>query len=81
MFKIIGGVIFLWGLLDTGLSYTDGGDLWYQLFGIILTGPFYQYSGIAAMVLGGIIYTIGNKRWYKLNYNLVILIALSFFCF
>lgn len=61
MFKIIGGVIFLWGLLDTGLSYTDGGDLWYQLFGIILPEPFYQFAGMAAMVLGGIIFTIGNR--------------------
>lgn len=61
MFKIIGGAIFLWGLLDTGLSYSDGGDLWYQLFGIILPEPFYQFAGIGAMALGGIIFSIGNR--------------------
>ena len=61
MFKILGGLIFLWGLLDTILSYTGDGDLWYQLLGIILPDPFYQYSGIAAMVLGGVIFSIGNR--------------------
>ena len=61
MFKILGGLIFLWGLLDTILSYTGDGDLWYQLFGIILPDPLYQYSGIAAMVLGGVIFSIGNR--------------------
>ena len=62
MFKILGGLIFLWGLLDTILSYTGDGDLWYQLFGIILPDPFYQYAGIGAMVLGGIIFSIGNRE-------------------
>lgn len=62
MFKIIGGLIFLWGLLDTILSYTGDGDLWYQLFGIILPDPFYQFAGIAAMVIGGIIFGLGDKK-------------------
>tara|TARA_Y100001970_G_C13663778_1_gene569619 strand:- start:223 stop:408 length:186 start_codon:yes stop_codon:yes gene_type:complete len=61
MFKILGGLIFLWGLLDTILSYTGDGDLWYQLFGIILPDPFYTYSGIAAMVLGGVIFGLSKK--------------------
>ena len=65
MFKILGGLIFLWGLIDTILSYTDGGDLWYQLLGIYLPlyvpDLVYQYSGVAAMVLGGIIFGIGNR--------------------
>ena len=62
MFKILGGLIFLWGLLDTILSYTGDGDLWYQLFGIILPDPFYQFAGIAAMVIGGIIFSLGNRE-------------------
>ena len=66
MFKILGGLIFLWGLLDTILSYTDGGDLWYQLLGIYLPiyvpDLVYQFSGIAAMVLGGVIFSIGNRE-------------------
>ena len=62
MFKILGGLIFLWGLLDTILSYTGDGDLWYQLFGIILPDPIYQFAGIAAMVLGGVIFSIGNRE-------------------
>ena len=62
MFKILGGFIFLWGLVDTILSYTDGGDLWYQLLGIILPEPFYQFSGIAAMVIGGILFGLGRKN-------------------
>ena len=65
MFKILGGLIFLWGLIDTILSYTDGGDLWYQLLGIYLPlyvpDLVYQFSGIAAMVLGGAIFSIGNR--------------------
>ena len=61
MFKILGAFIFLWGLVDTIMSYTDGGDLWYQLLGIILPDPIYQFSGIAAMVIGGVIFSIGNK--------------------
>ena len=61
MLKILGAIVFLWGLIDTILSYSDGGDLWYQLFGIILPDPFYSISGIAAMVIGGIIFGIGNK--------------------
>jgi len=65
MFKILGGFIFLWGLVDTILSYTDGGDLWYQLLGIYLPNYVpdlvYQFSGIGAMVIGGIIFSIGNK--------------------
>ena len=66
MFKILGGLIFLWGLIDTILSYTDGGDLWYQLLGIYLPlyvpDLVYQYSGIAAMILGGVIFSIGNRE-------------------
>ena len=66
MFKILGGLIFLWGLIDTILSYTDGGDLWYQLLGIYLPlyvpDVVYQYSGIAAMILGGVIFRIGNRE-------------------
>jgi len=66
MFKILGGLIFLWGLIDTILSYTDGGDLWYQLLGIYLPlyvpEIVYQFSGIAAMVLGGVIFSIGNRN-------------------
>ena len=65
MFKILGGLIFLWGLVDTILSYTGDGDLWYQLLGIYLPlyvpEIVYQFSGIAAMVLGGAIFSIGNK--------------------
>ena len=61
MFKVIGGLIFLWGLIDTILSYTGDGDLWYQLFGIILPDPIYQFAGIAAMIIGGIIFRIGSK--------------------
>ena len=62
MFKILGVIVFLWGLFDTILSYSGNGDLWYQLFGIILPDPFYQFAGIAAMVLGGIIFSIGNRN-------------------
>ena len=65
MFKILGGLIFLWGLLDTILSYTGDGDLWYQLLGIYLPlyvpEIVYQFSGIGAMVLGGAIFSIGNR--------------------
>ena len=62
MFKILGGFIFLWGVVDTILSYTDGGDLWYQLLGIILPEPIYQFSGIAAMIIGGILFGLGRKN-------------------
>ena len=66
MFKILGGLVFLWGLIDTILSYTAGGDLWYQLLGIYLPlyvpDLVYQYSGIGAMVLGGVIFSLGNKK-------------------
>ena len=61
MLKIIGGLIFLWGLLDTIISYSGDGDLWYQLFGIILPDPIYQFAGIAAMIVGGIIFRIGGR--------------------
>ena len=65
-FYLIAQLIFLWGLIDTILSYTDGGDLWYQLLGIYLPlyvpEVVYQYSGIGAMVLGGVIFSLGNKK-------------------
>ena len=61
MFKIIGAFIFLWGLIDTIMSYSGDGDLWYQLLGIILPDPIYQFSGIAAMVIGGAIFSIGTR--------------------
>ncbi len=62
MAKILGALIFLWGLVDTILSYTDDGDLWYQLFGIILPDPLYQFAGMAAMIIGAVIFSIGNEK-------------------
>ena len=61
MFKIIGGLLILWGIIDTIMSYTGEGDLWYNLFGIILPDPFYQFAGIAAIILGGLVFRIGSR--------------------
>ena len=62
MFKIIGVLLILWGIVDTIMSYSGKGDLWYQLFGIILPDPLYQFAGIAAIVVGGLVFRIGSKN-------------------
>ena len=49
--KIIGYVLILWGVADFGLSYA-GIDLWWSIFGIALEGAVYEYSGMAAIIVG-----------------------------
>ena len=49
--KIIGYVLIVWGVADFGLSYA-GIDLWWSVLGIALEGDFYQYSGMAAVIVG-----------------------------
>ena len=49
--KIIGYVLIVWGVADFGLSYA-GIDLWWNIFGIALEGAVYEYSGMAAIIVG-----------------------------
>ena len=49
--KIIGQVLIVWGVADFGLSYA-GIDLWWSIFGVALEGAVYQFSGMAAIIVG-----------------------------
>ena len=49
--KIIGYVLIVWGVADFGLSFVDI-DLWWSVFGVALEGVVYQFSGLAAMIVG-----------------------------
>jgi hypothetical protein len=51
IFQVIGYLLILWGVADFGLSYA-GVDLWYSVLGINLEGAVYQYSGMAAIIIG-----------------------------
>lgn len=58
--KIIGGLIFLWGAADLVLSW-GGTDLWGSV-GIQLPDIIWQYSHYAAMVIGGVIFSLGGSK-------------------
>tara|TARA_Y100000996_G_scaffold244463_1_gene192260 strand:- start:450 stop:647 length:198 start_codon:yes stop_codon:yes gene_type:complete len=59
MIKIIGGIIFAWGLLDLGLYYIMDMDLYYAL-GIYLPDIIWQWSGFIALFIGGTLYSWGD---------------------
>ncbi len=58
--KIIGGAIVLWGIADLIIGL-QGGDLWAQV-GITLPDIVWQYSHYVAIVLGGIIFSMGGNK-------------------
>ena len=60
IFQVIGYLLILWGVADFGLSYA-GVDLWYSVLGIYLEGAVYQYSGMAAIIIGWLISRIGKE--------------------
>lgn len=56
--KIIGGAVVLWGIADLIMGL-QGNDLWAKV-GITLPDLVWQYSHYIAIVLGGIIFSMGG---------------------
>lgn len=56
--KIIGGAVVLWGIADLIMGL-QGKDLWATV-GITLPALVWQYSHYIAIVLGGIIFSMGG---------------------
>ena len=59
MFKILGVIIIFWGIADIGLSWA--GINLYAKIGIIFPDALYSFSGIIAIVVGGVIYEMDKK--------------------
>lgn len=57
--KIIGAIIFIFGLVDFGGSYMDF-DLWGKI-GISLPDLIWRYSSYIEMGLGGVLFSLGSK--------------------
>ena len=57
--KIVGGILVLWAIADFGASFA-GIDLWAQVFGIHLSGAFYEYSAYAALMIGLALFHFGE---------------------
>ncbi|MEE9314037.1 MAG: hypothetical protein V3V02_05245 [Rhizobiaceae bacterium] len=60
IFKVIGGILVAWGIADIGGSWMDI-DVWQDWLGISLSGIFYQFSGWASLLGGGMIWGLGSS--------------------
>lgn len=59
VFKIIGGLVVLWGIADLVIGL-QGGDLWGQI-GVQLPDIVWRYSHYIAIVIGAAIFGMGSK--------------------
>ena len=48
-------------MADFGLSFADV-DLWWTVFGINLQGVVYQFSGMAAIIIGWVLTKVGRDN-------------------
>ena len=62
-FKIIGGLVVLWGIADLIIGL-QGGDLWAQI-GIHLPDLIWQYSHYIAIIAGAGIFSLGGDKAEK----------------
>ena len=60
MIKVIGGIIFAWGILDLGFFYIMNMDLYYAI-GIYLPDIIWQWSAYIALFIGSTIYSLGDQ--------------------
>ena len=58
LFKILGGLVVLWGTADLIIGL-QGNDLWAYV-GIRLPDIVWQYSHYVAIIAGGIIFSLGG---------------------
>ncbi len=64
IFKIIGGLLAAWGVMDIGFSYS-GTDIWLDWLGIDLwsINQFLgKYIGWIEIVLGSVIWNLSGRR-------------------
>lgn len=62
-FKVIGGLLIAWGVLDFGLSWT-GTDIWFEWLGIDLWSInelLGKYIAWAEVGIGYFIFSLGGK--------------------
>jgi hypothetical protein len=59
IFKIIGGALIAWAVVDFGSSYM-GTDVWSDWLGIQLPEVIYRYSAMIVGVIGGVIWKLGD---------------------
>jgi hypothetical protein len=59
--KIIGVIIILFGLVDLVGSYI-GFDLWGGFLGIQLPEVIWNYTSIAELIIGYLLYNLGTKK-------------------
>ncbi len=60
IFKIIGGALIAWAILDFGLSYM-GTDVWLDWLGVQLPELIYRFSAIIEGVIGFFLWNLGSS--------------------
>lgn len=61
MLKLIGGLLFLFGLGDLVAGLADR-DLWMDYIGVELPDPFGKFSAWIEIALGALLFKLGGKR-------------------
>jgi hypothetical protein len=60
IFKIIGGLLIAWAVLDFGLSYM-GTDVWLDWLGVQLPEAIYRFSAMIEGVIGLLLWNLGSR--------------------